>query len=111
MPERLIKTKFYNFTQNNSGGVFTEPAIHVYVEATSVNEACDRAEEVGVYFGGFGDCECCGDRWYRPWDGDDESSTEAPTDFTPYWTDWSTDKVPQALVYYYDGRQEIHKTK
>lgn len=68
----LKETKFYEFTQNNSGGSFVvdEKLCHrVIVEAKDEDEACDIAERMGVYFNGCEDghdCECCGDRWYRP---------------------------------------------
>ncbi len=61
---------FYDFRQNNSGGGFdyNEAAgisVHVIVEADSADEANRKAEEIGLYFGGEGDCPCCGDRWYE----------------------------------------------
>lgn len=63
-------TKWYQFSQNNSGGIFILDAnlsINVYIEAHSPQEANQRAEELGIYFYGVGegmDCPCCGDRWY-----------------------------------------------
>lgn len=56
--------KYYEYRQNNSGGSFTEPAISVFIEADTPEEADSIAIENGLYFGGEGDCECCGDRWY-----------------------------------------------
>lgn len=67
--------KFYFFNQNNSGGSFdvTDKLCHrVIIEASNVDEAIDIAENMGIYFDGCAtgsDCECCGDRWYRPDDG------------------------------------------
>jgi hypothetical protein len=64
---------FYTFSQNNSGGSFIGPAKYVVVEASSVDEACDIAENHGVYFEGCRtnlDCPCCGDRWSRVWHTD-----------------------------------------
>ena len=58
---------FYEFRQNNSGGVFHLPAIQVFIEADSMDEANRIAERNGLYFDGAGsgrDCLCCGDRWY-----------------------------------------------
>jgi len=69
---------FFTFYQNNSGGVFDGPAHYVIVEASDAEEAATRAETVGVYFNGVEDgldCECCGDRWYPPSEGD---GTEVP---------------------------------
>lgn len=54
---------WYKYRQNNSGGIFLEPAINVIVEADSDGEAQGKAEEVGVYFDPFSDCQCCGPRW------------------------------------------------
>ena len=67
--------KFYFFDQNNSGGSFVvdDKLCHrVIIEASNVDEAIDIAENMGIYFDGCStgnDCECCGDRWYRPYDG------------------------------------------
>lgn len=74
---------FYAFRQNNTGGSFdydNERGITevVIVEADSAEEANNRAEQIGIYFGGVDsgdDCPCCGDRWYGVWDkGDLEPS-------------------------------------
>lgn len=43
---------FYTYNQNNSGGVFDEPAPYVIVEADDPEEADKRALTVGVYFDG-----------------------------------------------------------
>jgi len=77
MPEVTVKSKFYTFNQNNSGGsfVFDEEAgiTHfVVIEALDEKHAISRAEDIGIYFNGVNsgsDCECCGDRWYEPYDG------------------------------------------
>lgn len=68
---------FYLYRQNNSGGVFTGPATHVYVEAHSAAEADYRAvNEADIYFdlNCLKDCPCCGQRWWPcegDWNGDD----------------------------------------
>lgn len=62
---------FYCFHQNNSGGVFDQDDVldvKVIVEAASILEANSRAEEIGIYFDGRGDCECCGNRWSEVWE-------------------------------------------
>lgn len=56
--------KYYHYRQNNSGGFFTGPAINVYIEADTSEEADAIGVKNGLYFDGEGDCECCGDRWY-----------------------------------------------
>jgi hypothetical protein len=65
--------KFYEFRQNNSGGSFNvdnNVAHMVLIEANDYGEAITIAESLGIYFDGVEDgmdCECCGDRWSRPW--------------------------------------------
>ena len=55
---------FFSYRQNNTGGSFdTSMGLIVYVEARSAEEADMRAESVGLYFDGRGDCRCCGPRW------------------------------------------------
>ena len=63
--------KFFEFSQNNSGGSFTtnERVCHrVFIEADDHEEANNIAEDLGIYFDvcdSGSDCPCCGDRWYR----------------------------------------------
>ncbi len=72
---------WFMFRQNNSGGAFfrnEEVAKFVFIQADSAAQANHRAEKVGIYFDGVatsGDCECCGDRWYRV---DDDEETKTP---------------------------------
>lgn len=122
-------SKFYEFTQNNSGGSFhTDDQIchRLLIEAEDVNEATGKALELGVYFDGVEsgvDCGCCGDRWHEPW-GDD------PLVFPKDMGGWRKDKVilndiveyaqfladeygwttPDARIFYKDGTiKEIFK--
>ena len=79
-----MKTKFYQFIQNNSGGAFVNSekdgiCEYVIIEALNANDANNRAEDIGLYFDGCYngiDCNCCGDRWYKvdESDGEDEPS-------------------------------------
>jgi len=70
-----VDLKYWHFDQNNSGGKFVVDeksgiGHEVFIEATSIDDACLRAEGIGIYFNGCSerrDCSCCGDRWYRPW--------------------------------------------
>lgn len=60
--------KFFTFNQNNSGGRFVVDhrrgiSHYVIVEARSAQEANQLAEQLGLYFDGVGDCNCCGNRW------------------------------------------------
>ena len=77
-----MKTKWYTFSQNNSGGSFVEDKErgiggYVIIEAVDAAHANGRAENIGLYFDGCGigmDCSCCGDRWCEasdPYDGND----------------------------------------
>ena len=63
--------KFYEFSQNNSGGSFdvdSKICHRLFIEAESSKAANQIAEELGCYWDGVDkgmDCNCCGDRWYR----------------------------------------------
>lgn len=114
---------FVRFNQNNSGGSFdlnkTRGLTHyVIIEADSIDEAVDTAESIGIYFDGVDDdrdCECCGDRWYRPWK-DDLTETPQVSDKSP--EDYLSGKgskygvskwMPEGfeiVVHYKDGRIE-----
>ena len=67
-----MKTKFYTFSQNNSGGSFVNSDLegiseYVIIEAMDAQTANDKAENIGLYFNGCNDgidCSCCGDRWH-----------------------------------------------
>ena len=75
-----MTTKFYCFSQNNSGGFFINDddkgiCEYVIIEAESGDDANERAEKIGLYFDGVldgEDCDCCGDRWYRAYDEEGE---------------------------------------
>jgi len=67
---------FFDFRQNNSGGSFISDHVRgisltVVVEAADYREANERAEMIGLYFDGAGDCSCCGNRWSEQWAGED----------------------------------------
>lgn len=86
---------FYNFAQNNSWGSFIEDDRvweYVFIEASSRDEANDKAESIGIYFDGcdtWSDCECCGDRWNRQWDKGISFPYEYPV--RELLTSWSKD--------------------
>ena len=98
MTTRTVETKWYRFRQNNSGGSFRKPAVTVYVEAIDAAQANARAEDLDIYFGGAGDCSCCGDRWYPVSEGYD-AQTEEPMEEVLEFGGWGTDKVPEAIKY------------
>lgn len=64
-----MKTNFYRFNQNNTGGEFDvddKLCGALYIEAMNAIQANAIAVELGVYFYGCDagiDCPCCGDRW------------------------------------------------
>lgn len=103
---------FFTFGQNNSGGGFhidTDAGIsvHVIVEADSAEEANGRAEAIGLYFDGAGDCSCCGNRWSSAWseDGDEVPSIYGTPiqDYHFKWR-WASGDIPEAFVHFTDGR-------
>lgn len=112
-----MKTRFFSFDQNNSGGSFDirpEDGIgeYVIVEALDVNHANQRAEQIGIYFDGCDngmDCNCCGDRWSRAWD--DEGDPEPMIYGTP------VDKAERsmfrdtAFIHYLEGPFKTVKLK
>jgi hypothetical protein len=79
-----MKTVF-TFRQNNSGGNFQAPAVHVMVEASTVENAIKLTEphftlcgESGTYaeYDSCGCCPCCGHRWSKPWSDKPEDIKE-----------------------------------
>lgn len=102
-----MTTKFYTFSQNNSGGSFSKPAIFLIVEASNSDEAANIAMNHGVYFNGVDgemDCECCGDRWYDSPDVSDTPSIYGKTpeeymknSITSY---FASDEVPLYKIIY-----------
>ena len=117
MAKRKVSPKllWFTFRQNNSGGVFTEPAITVCIEAAHTSDAVKKAEDLGLYFDGCDtgrDCSCCGDRWSVPY----EEGTEEPTLYgeavreavktKPRWGSWAKKDIPDFLLVYTDGKQE-----
>lgn len=107
---------FYSYNQNNSGGSFQYDAARgishwVIVEADNETDATIRAEQIGLYFTGYGDCSCCGNRWY-----DSPDSSAVPSvysaevhpgdlmprgDFNSKWIDGY-----EGFIHYVDGRVE-----
>lgn len=112
-------TKFFHFGQNNSGGSFDfDPQAgithHVIIEAVDAEHAEQRAEAIGLYFGGCEtgqDCPCCGDRWSRVWgDGDDVPSIygqdiRSDGGYRSDWGEWM-DKGREVCIHPVDGPLE-----
>ena len=106
--------KWFEFRQNNSGGVFVADknlSVHVYIEATTPAAANQRAQELGIYFDGFGDCPCCGNRWCEVWEGDEGESFEELGFYAwkqqkifPWGLTETYDKDAGAVFHFADGR-------
>ena len=61
-----VEGMYYHFRQNNSRGYFKKPAVHVFVEAETPEQASERFLTIpGCYFDPYCrfDCSCCGSRW------------------------------------------------
>ncbi|HET8731806.1 MAG TPA: hypothetical protein VFM34_11950 [Moraxellaceae bacterium] len=105
---------FFTYRQNNSGGSFnidSEAGISIFVvvEADSADDADRRAVDIGLYFDGCEtgeDCECCGDRWSRAYEGYD-----VPSEYGKPIADLLDDKRrvhwegsnPMAYIHYKNG--------
>lgn len=113
---------WYTYSQNNSGGILTGPALYVIAQATDAGSANDLVEStgVGVYFDGcsYGrDCSCCGDRWSEQWS--DDEGTPLPeiygepvlaADVERFnFRSWVDEEGGKALLVYADGRTELVK--
>jgi len=112
MGKVVVSTKFFHYNQNNSGGsfVFDEDrgiTHHVFVEAIDSAHADMLAEKIGLYFDGYGDCECCGDRWSTAYAGDAEDTPilygQPVSEFTGH--RWMA-PGKESVVHYLDGRKE-----
>ena len=106
---------FYHFNQNNSGGSFLFDenqgiTHHVVIEADNASDANAIAEGIGIYFDGYGDCSCCGNRWYPVDDHNEEDfphvyggEIKKVLNVSPY--RWMDDGK-EVCVHYKDGRKE-----
>ncbi|ANT41068.1 hypothetical protein BI024_gp64 [Streptomyces phage Nanodon] len=103
---------FFEYNQNNSGGSFDRDhsagiSHYVIIEADSAIEANAKAEVIGLYFDGEGDCSCCGDRWYEAWSDDKGEAVPSvygtPVSDYDFTGGWITDG-PECYVHFADGR-------
>lgn len=108
---------FFTYGQNNSGGGFDYDAKggitdYVIIEADDYQDANYRAERIGLYFDGEGDCSCCGERWYEQWNDNgayaEPSIYGDPIDSVKLRTYWMTNGEFNAFVHYKDGRITGH---
>ena len=75
MSTATVATRWYEFSQNNSGGYYSNDPERgvghvVMVEAIDGDHANRRAERLGIEFGTG--CQCCGSRWSGVIDSDGE---------------------------------------
>lgn len=82
--QKVNPLMWFEFNQNNSGGSFDHYPSEgigyaVWVQARNADEANARAQGIGLYFDGYGDCSCCGDRWGEVWGS---GQAEEPAVFT-----------------------------
>ncbi|AFV51384.1 hypothetical protein FDG66_gp64 [Streptomyces phage phiCAM] len=103
---------FFEYSQNNSGGSFAydgDAGIthYVIIEADSPEEANDKAETIGLYFDGYGDCDCCGSRWSECWDGDKGEKVPSiygtPVSDYDFGYRWMHSDEPECYVHFADG--------
>lgn len=101
---------FYTYIQNKTGGVYSyNPALakHVILEANDAFTANIKAEELGIYFDGDGDCTCCGKRWHKY--NETDAGTYYPeiegeqVDYT-YKPEIKEDTILTLIIYFEDGR-------
>ena len=65
------KTKFFHYSQNNSGGYHVNDAENgicedVIIEAKTAEESWQILSRIGSSVSGFWSfCSCCGERWYK----------------------------------------------
>ena len=110
----LVSTKFYHFSQNNSGGSFDFDEVagithNVIVEAIDYQHANMLAERIGLYFDGYRDCPCCGNRWYSQYN--DTEGKDVPSIYgEPVGSQVSImawmPPGKETVVHYLDGRKE-----
>ena len=107
--KRTVNTKFYEYSQNNTGGSFANSETdgiceYVIIEALNANDANARAEDIGLYFDGCEndmDCDCCGDRWYRV---DESDGSDIPSVYgTPLEDVTKSLFREECFIHYLDG--------
>ena len=108
--QELVRSLFYCFDQNNSGGYYEHNRCvseFVIIEAFSAEKANEKAIELGIYFDGCvigEDCPCCGDRWYPTDDIDGTPEPEVfgknPDDVESY---FCPSNIRPVFIYYLNG--------
>lgn len=103
-------SKFFTFSQNNSGGSFIDNGSlgdYVVIEADNADDANERAMALGIYFNGVDegiDCDCCGNRWYEvSGEGDDVPSKYGE----PFTKEHKSYSGVKSYIHYLDGKVEV----
>lgn len=71
-----VKTKWYELTQNNSGGIVDINdfvSLSVFIEAIDEDHMFERFRKAGIFENSSYDCPCCGDRWNPEFVHEDDS--------------------------------------
>ncbi|MGG0308293.1 hypothetical protein ABEY43_07235 [Priestia megaterium] len=104
-------TKFYNFSQCNSGGYFEvddNVCEEVIVEANTYEQANEIAKTIGIYFYGSStgeDCSCCGDRWREV---DEDDGENEPMIGSTLAREYKRGTFrDQCYIYYLNGTKEV----
>lgn len=95
---------FYQFNQNNSHGGYKFPGqltIDNYIEADSIEEAVKIGEGLGMYFDPSRDCACCGPRWTKPYDP--EENIDESLMYSQHYGSPREDGEPSIRVFYKSG--------
>ena len=113
--EKSKTTKFFHFSQNNSGGSFDineTVAHHVIIEAHSATEANSIAVNIGIYFNGCdtgADCSCCGDRWYETYGAGNDTPLIYGKPPETHHEMFAKEGQPLCHVYYLDGSKTTYR--
>jgi len=104
----FVRLKWFNFSQNNSGGEFIRNDVvceEVFFQASHAEEAIQRAQEVFAPYSDY--CECCGERWSY-WVSDSDGTDEPRILGEPI-TQVRPDQFRgQAKLHYFDGHVQTY---
>ncbi len=102
----------FHFDQNNSRGKFHPPAVHILVEAPTLEDAIKLTAphftlcgDTGMYadYDDCGCCPCCGHRWDAPYSGKPMDAEEIAARFTPEAFACLRGKIPRLALITPDG--------
>lgn len=100
----VVHLKWFNFSQNNSGGYFIKNDTvdeEVFIQARNAAEAISTAERLFAPYSEY--CECCGERWSY-WVTDEDGCEQPSLYGIPISDAMATWCRKQAKLHYYDGR-------